>query len=60
MLVGRLVPMILAEITVGGIGWELNRRSQSCSTLVVEAGDFLPFRRCSSGAGNISSRTKGT
>ena len=29
MLVGRLVPMILAEITVGRIGWELNRRSQT-------------------------------
>ena len=29
MLVGRLVPMILAGITVGGIGWELIRRSHA-------------------------------
>jgi hypothetical protein len=26
---GRLMPMVLAGIRVGGIGWELNRRSQS-------------------------------
>jgi hypothetical protein len=25
---GRLMPMVLAGIRVGGIGWELNRRSQ--------------------------------
>jgi hypothetical protein len=29
MGIGRLMSMVLAGIRVGGIGWELNRRSQS-------------------------------
>lgn len=28
MGIGRLMSMVLAGIRVGGIGWELNRRSQ--------------------------------
>ena len=33
---GRLMPMVLAGIRVAGIGWEINRRSQSCLPLLYE------------------------
>ena len=41
MGIGRLMSMVLAGIRNGGIGWELNRRSQ-----VEEGAEIRPWLRC--------------